>query len=119
MRTIKFRGRVVKEDIHNGGKWICGALAIYAGCKNHVYWIYPQNSEQSEPDDYAEPVDAETIEQLIAVDQNGAEVYEGDLVEDLEYNCLLPPRKATFHDYTKILDGEIVKVVEEAKHDTD
>ena len=60
-----------------------------------------------------------SIKQLIGVDGNGCEVYEGDKVQRIkewneeraDYDMVAAfPMAATFGDYTAINDGEIIKV---------
>ncbi len=51
--------------------------------------------------------DYSTLSQLVGVDANKKEVYEGDKVQRLETGAVF---RANFSDYDGILDGEIVKV---------
>ncbi|MBQ3434217.1 MAG: hypothetical protein IJK33_02510 [Clostridia bacterium] len=48
-----------------------------------------------------------SLAQLIGLDANKKEVYEGDKVQRLETGAVF---RANFSDYDGILDGEIVKV---------
>lgn len=58
-------------------------------------------------------VKPETVAQLIAIDRNGNEVYEGDAVKS-PYTPDEMAFKATFFDYGALLDGVIVRCAEDA-----
>lgn len=113
MRKIKFRGRVPMSDKINGGKIVYGYLMVYeSGLYTH--WICPCTGE------YNYPVDPDSVKQLIAVDVNGREIYEGDKINytaphfDKEAGEFTPakdiPFKATFSNYDGIRFGEYILV---------
>ena len=98
MRQIKFRGREVDTghivygnylQSGNGASYIVNALFI----------------SKVEPD---------TVGQLIAVDKNRRDIYEGDLVERIaDYDedfdrAKTFPMAATFDDFSAINNGEII-----------
>ncbi len=66
-------------------------------------------------------VDVGSVAQLIGVDKNGNEIYEGDpvtsvlFVSDGLFKFFKPDKiyEATFSDYDGILDGEIILVTED------
>lgn len=72
MRTIKFRGRD-KET----GKLVYGSFVDYGEDCNSRYWINPIGNERNHP------VDPNSVAQLIGVDVDGNEIYEGDRVVDV------------------------------------
>lgn len=96
MRTINFRAKRV-----DNGEVIYGDIArTEVGFLINGYEVIP-----------------ESVSQLIALDKNGFEVYEGDTVlrileMDEDTGDLVPveklPMAADFRDYGAILDGEIV-----------
>lgn len=102
MREIKFRGRDIET-----GKLVFGSLVEYEGGK-YRFWINPLEGDRNYP------VDPESVAQLIGVDRNGAEIFEGDTViriggdEDFDEEKAFP-MTATFEDYAPIRDGEIIK----------
>lgn len=88
MRTLKFRG------VNNlTGEYVYRELGnIFMTCKGDKYYFGSEND-----------VLPETVSQLIAVDKNGHEVYEGDKVYFFD-----KPRstwEATFRDYGDIVEG--------------
>lgn len=100
MRQIKFRGK------HFGtGKLVYGDLIQnFNGC------AVIRNAET----DIWNQVEPESVAQLIAVDCNGREVYEGDLVVRIaDYDpdfdrAKTFPMAATFEDFSAINDGQII-----------
>ena len=102
MRTIKFRGKNRRNEIFYGDLLrVNGRAQIYDG--NYHF------------------VKDETVAQLIGVDKNGKEVYEGDKVKrilDMDYDgewIRVDPAKAwefeaSFNDYSAILNEEIILV---------
>ena len=104
MRQIKFRARDIET-----GKYVYAELGKISAEIRDDYLTFITDDLHT--------VDAQTVEQLIAVDKNGKEVYEGDKVKRvLEWSddkadyvevdgWLLD---ATFEDYRAILDGEII-----------
>lgn len=99
MRQIKFRGRVPESDAFDGGRIAYGSLVIYeSGALTH--WIYTPNAERNYP------VEPESVEQLIAIDKSGREIYEKDVVKLVN----APEEKwpATFEDYVQILEGDVI-----------
>ena len=96
MRAIKFRGH----------KFFGGAL------------VYGQQIRETDDgfaiwNDEDEWIHTTDLEQLIAVDKNGHEVFEGDTViriagdEDFDEEKSFP-FAATFEDYRALLDGELI-----------
>lgn len=108
MRAIKFRG----VDMETG-ETVYGELGtIFTTCTGDKYYFGSEHS-----------VKPESVKQLIGVDGNGCEVYEGDKVvrikewqddEVLDFHGYVEvaafPMMARFDDYRAIADGEIVKV---------
>ena len=73
MRTIKFRGRVPGSDKFDGGRIVFGYLVVYdTGIYTH--WIYRPNEDRNCP------VEPESVQQLINVDENGREIY-GNIID--------------------------------------
>ena len=108
MRQIKFRGRVPLTDKIDGRKIVYGSLVIYEGGLN-THWINPLGGKRNYP------VEEDSVSQLIAVDKNGNEVYEGDKVIRVRGDEDFTPEKAfpmtaTFEDFAAIRDGEIILV---------
>lgn len=71
MRTIKFRGK------NGGGKWVYGCLRTYS----HGTYI-------DDGDGLAIIVDPETVGQYVCKDAKGNDVYEGDIVKNLDDNSI-------------------------------
>ncbi len=112
MRQIKFRGHAISDS--------CGQSVdkIVHGDLIHE-WNKPCILDDDDGDIYE--VEPESVAQLIAVDINGREVYEGDMVERIaDYDpdfdrAKAFPMAATFDDFSAINDGQIILV--EAHHD--
>ncbi len=115
MKKIKFRGRMIASEIHNEyiaeDEMLIGGYVEIDG-KPHIVHKMTMGWVISE-------VKPESVAQLIGVDKNGAEVYEGDKViretfiddEGNEHEVLEAfPMAATFEDFSAIENGEIVKV---------
>ena len=68
MREIKFRGRDVET-----GELVFGSLVEYEGGK-YRFWINPLEGDRNYP------VEPDTVAQLIGVDKNGREIFEGDKI---------------------------------------
>lgn len=101
-REIKFQGYNTAFQ-----KWVVGDLVQ---CRDEVFiW----------DDDGQWEVDPDTVDQLIACDVNGAEIFEGDEIVCVKFwdaylqkymtSLVTEPREATFFDYGAILRGEFVK----------
>ena len=94
-------------DKIDGRKIVYGSLVIYEGGLN-THWINPLGGQRNYP------VEEDSVSQLIAVDKNGNEVYEGDKVIRVAGEDFNPekafPFYADFRDYGAIIDGEIVLV---------
>lgn len=116
MRQIKFRGRYVGDYVMD--EYIAEGTMLYGGyveIEGKPY-IIPK-------DDTAIQVTPESVAQLIGIDANGREVYEGDMViriapspdwEDGDFNPeKAHPMAATFEDYAAIRDEEIILVVKD------
>ena len=111
MRQIKFRGRDIETDrtVYGGyevGR--CGEPIIITNL-TAAYEVTP-----------------ESVAQLIGIDADGSEIYEGDLVMRVapspdwdEYTqrtfdtAKAFPMRATFEDYRAIRDEEIILVVKD------
>ena len=107
MRQIKFRGLTLE------GKFIYGDYRRI-GVRPHIY-----KRGQCYYEERAVEVTPESVAQLIGIDANGREVYEGDTViriaGDEDFNPEKTfPMAAAFDDYAAIRDEEIV-LVEAAK----
>ena len=97
-RKIKFRGVDKTGKLHYGYFYVdfCGLPCIAEGRGGKLI-----------------PVDENSVAQLIGVDKNGFEVYEGDLVIRIAGDEDFNPEKtfhmaATFEDFSAIRDEEIV-----------
>ena len=98
MRQIKFRGVTCKSRFYKEGIVVYGSSLSYFMGKDK-----PQIADDTEHGWESIPVKPESISQLIAVDKNGNEVYEGDwVISRFGSKCL-----ATFRHYGEILDGGI------------
>ena len=78
MRKIKFRGRSCALDDYVYG-------FAYQGCRGK-WWIYPDWDMPNEA------VYMGSVAQLVGVDKNGEEIYEGDVLldkDDNEYEAIL------------------------------
>lgn len=107
MRQIKFRGLTLE------GKFIYGDYRCI-GIHPHIY-----KRGQCYYEERAVEVKPESVAQLIGIDANGREVYEGDTViriaGDEDFNPEKTyPMAAAFDDYAAIRDEEII-LVEAAK----
>lgn len=103
MRQIKFRGLTLE------GKFIYGDYR-HIGFRPHIY-----KREQCYYEERAVEVAPESVAQLIGIDANGREVYEGDKViriaGDEDFNPEKAyPMAATFEDFAAIRDEEIILV---------
>lgn len=108
MRQIKFRGRRIDT-----GEFVYGDLMHMTGGRIGIIFDKRVAAVEVEP---------ESVAQLIAVDINGRDVYEGDLVERIaDYDdedfdrAKAFPMAATFDDFSAINDGQII--LAEAHHD--
>ena len=72
-RLIKFRGRVPDSDKIDGGKIVFGSLVIYNEDGMYPFWIYPPNGDRNYP------VEPDSIAQFAGIDEDGQEVYSGDI----------------------------------------
>lgn len=113
MRQIKFRGRHIKNAVRNSrvapGEMVYGGYAVLLG-EPHI--IFDSVAWQVEPD---------SVQQLIAVDKNGKDIYEGDKViriedkDDPDFDGAKTfPMYASFEDYGAIRDEEIVLAEEQS-----
>ena len=84
MKTIKFRGTVLAserrilaefEKDYANVTTVEGSLVIFQRGKN-THWIYPLEGSRNFP------VDPKSIRQFVAVDKNGQDILEGDIVVD-------------------------------------
>lgn len=73
MRAIKFRGKYIHD-----GKWIYGYFK-----KNSYDDCYIENEYG-----LAAAVDPDTVSQLVCVATGGDEIYEGDIVKNLDDNSI-------------------------------
>ena len=103
MREIKFRGRHTTTN-----KVIYGYAFKYPGQTS--WYILDAHAEQWR-------MKKDSLAQLIAVDTNGEEVYEGDKIKHkrgayfaVGVDEISKTTAATFKHYAGILSGEIVKV---------
>lgn len=97
MRPIKFRGRDAYGKLHYGDLWQRTDGMIIFDHDEHLW----------------QRVHPESVAQLIGVDKNGFEIYEGDLVVRIAGDEDFDPEKtfhmaATFEDFSAIRDEEIV-----------
>ena len=107
MRQIKFRGRKFDGTIVYGDFVHTVPMSSFPGVVDFEGFVHE--------------VEPESVAQLIAVDCNGREVYEGDMVERIaDYDpdfdrAKAFPMAATFDDFSAINDGQII--LAEAHHD--
>lgn len=103
MRKIQFRG------IDMAGAYAYGLLSVKRRGKKTRYYIV-NDAETVQ-------VHQSSVEQFIATDSDGCDIFEGDTVVRItEWNDGIGeyvrveamPMRATFEDYRGILDGEIV-----------
>lgn len=110
MRQIKFRGKAVW-----GGKIVYGNLDYRESKYCTEYAIRGQNANSWHSPCWEVVVKPETVAQLIAIDKNGNEVYEGDKVIRIAGEDFNPekafPFYADFRDYGAIIDEEVIKCV--------
>lgn len=119
MRQIKFRGRFWNKDGHDDaecehrdGDFIFGGYARMKLDAEDGYVDYIINEFGK-----AYRIYPESLAQLVGVDSNGNEVYEGDMVERIaDYDdedfdrAKAFPMAATFDDFSAINDGQIILV---------
>ena len=103
MREIKFRGRYVGMDSPYVESKVKKGDIVYGGYNRYDGEFL--KGEAILVDGYGYMV--ESVQQLIAVDKNGKEVYENDLISG--------GKSATFEDYSAIIHGQAVL---EAAHET-
>ncbi|MBR3499703.1 MAG: hypothetical protein IKO05_12085 [Selenomonadaceae bacterium] len=102
MRQIKFRGRDIET-----GEYVYAELGQVSAEINPEYLTFITDDLYT--------VDTESVAQLIGIDANGREVYEGDTViriaGDEDFNPEKTfPMAAAFDDYAAIRDEEIILV---------
>lgn len=104
MRTIKFRARDLKTGDTVYGDYITPWET--ENPKIRMCRDYHRNElGHTIASCMYHEVDAKTVEQLIAVDRNGKEVYEGDYIYDDDSS-----RAATFDWYLDIVNGRCIYV---------
>ena len=100
MKQIKFRGKRIRD-----GKLVYGDLCHMTGNRVGIHHDRRVACDEVEPD---------SVQQLIARDINGRDIYEGDLVERIaDYDpdfdrAKTFPMAATFDDFSAINNGEII-----------
>ena len=102
MRQIKFRGRDIET-----GEYVYAELGQVSAEINPEYLTFITDDIHT--------VSNESVAQLIGIDANGREVYEGDTViriaGDEDFNPEKTfPMAAAFDDYAAIRDEEIILV---------
>lgn len=98
-RRIKFRGRVVATDKLNSGQMVYGSYVEYSSGQWR-YWIHPLDGEKNYP------VERDSVAQLIGLDADGNEVYEGDIIYlDIPEDNFYKEYEAHWQGFARAEDG--------------